>query len=151
MMEHLFEMRPDTHGYRLHWLEIFNWGTFDSSDGILRVRNGPETIGDNCSTWCRLRRRECKTRTKTTQADVGSGCNAIQLFPVTAPRTRPVSALLLFGVMSADKAPAVPPRQSSAACSVSRANRRRSLSRISTMPVDRRALLSLPNPQRFFA
>ena len=26
-------MRPDRPGYRLHRLEIFNWGTFDSSDG----------------------------------------------------------------------------------------------------------------------
>lgn len=32
-MDHLFDMRPDRPGYRLHRMEIFNWGTFDSSDG----------------------------------------------------------------------------------------------------------------------
>jgi len=32
-MEHLFDMRPDYPGYRLHRLEIFNWGTFDSTEG----------------------------------------------------------------------------------------------------------------------
>jgi uncharacterized protein YPO0396 len=32
-MEHLFDMRPDRPGFRLHRLEAFNWGTFDSADG----------------------------------------------------------------------------------------------------------------------
>ena len=32
-MQHLFDMRPDRPGYRLQKLEVFNWGTFDSSDG----------------------------------------------------------------------------------------------------------------------
>ena len=32
-MEHLFDMRPDRPGYRLHRLEVTNWGTFDSTDG----------------------------------------------------------------------------------------------------------------------
>ncbi len=32
-MQHLFDMRPDRPGYRLHRLEVFNWGTFDSADG----------------------------------------------------------------------------------------------------------------------
>jgi len=32
-MDHLFDMRPDRPGYRLHRLELFNWGTFDSSAG----------------------------------------------------------------------------------------------------------------------
>ncbi len=32
-MDHLFDMRPDRPGYRLHRLELFNWGTFDSSTG----------------------------------------------------------------------------------------------------------------------
>jgi len=32
-MQLLFDMRPDRPGYRLQRLEIFNWGTFDSSDG----------------------------------------------------------------------------------------------------------------------
>lgn len=32
-MQHLFDMRPDRPGYRLQRLEVFNWGTFDSSDG----------------------------------------------------------------------------------------------------------------------
>lgn len=34
-MDHLFDMRPDRPGYRLHRLEVFNWGTFDSSDGAV--------------------------------------------------------------------------------------------------------------------
>lgn len=32
-MDHLFDMRPERPGYRLHRLELFNWGTFDSSTG----------------------------------------------------------------------------------------------------------------------
>ena len=32
-MEYLFDKRPDRPGYRLHRLELFNWGTFDSSAG----------------------------------------------------------------------------------------------------------------------
>ncbi len=32
-MEHLFDMRPERPGYRLHRLEVFNWGTFDSQKG----------------------------------------------------------------------------------------------------------------------
>lgn len=32
-MQHLFDMRPEYPGYRLQKLEVFNWGTFDSSDG----------------------------------------------------------------------------------------------------------------------
>lgn len=32
-MDHLFDARPERPGYRLHRLEVFNWGTFDSSDG----------------------------------------------------------------------------------------------------------------------
>jgi uncharacterized protein YPO0396 len=32
-MEHLFDMRPERPGFRLQRLEVFNWGTFDSSDG----------------------------------------------------------------------------------------------------------------------
>lgn len=32
-MEHLFDTRPERPGYRLHRLEVFNWGTFDSADG----------------------------------------------------------------------------------------------------------------------
>lgn len=32
-MEHLFDMRPERPGYRLHRLEVFNWGVFDSADG----------------------------------------------------------------------------------------------------------------------
>src|SRR5690606_36118603 len=32
-MQHLFDTRPDRPGYRLHRLEVFNWGTFDSADG----------------------------------------------------------------------------------------------------------------------
>ena len=32
-MDHLFDMRPERPGYRLHRLELFNWGTFDSSAG----------------------------------------------------------------------------------------------------------------------
>lgn len=32
-MEHLFDMRPDRPGYRLQRLEVFNWGTFDSTNG----------------------------------------------------------------------------------------------------------------------
>lgn len=32
-MEHLFDVRPDRPGYRLQRLEVFNWGTFDSTDG----------------------------------------------------------------------------------------------------------------------
>jgi len=32
-MQHLFDMRPDRPGYRLQRLEVFNWGTFDSSAG----------------------------------------------------------------------------------------------------------------------
>ena len=32
-MQHLFDLRPDYPGYRLQKLEVFNWGTFDSSDG----------------------------------------------------------------------------------------------------------------------
>jgi len=32
-MDHLFDRRPERPGYRLHRLELFNWGTFDSSAG----------------------------------------------------------------------------------------------------------------------
>lgn len=32
-MDSLFDMRPDRPGYRLQRLEVFNWGTFDSSAG----------------------------------------------------------------------------------------------------------------------
>ena len=32
-MEHLFDQKPDCPGFRLHRLELFNWGTFDSTDG----------------------------------------------------------------------------------------------------------------------
>ena len=32
-MDHLFDMRPERPGYRLHRLELFNWGTFDSTAG----------------------------------------------------------------------------------------------------------------------
>ena len=32
-MNELFEMRPERPGYRLQRLEIYNWGTFDSSNG----------------------------------------------------------------------------------------------------------------------
>jgi uncharacterized protein YPO0396 len=32
-MDHLFDLRPERPGYRLHRLEVFNWGTFDSTDG----------------------------------------------------------------------------------------------------------------------
>ncbi len=32
-MEHLFDMCPERPGYRLRRLEVFNWGTFDSTDG----------------------------------------------------------------------------------------------------------------------
>jgi uncharacterized protein YPO0396 len=33
IVEHLFDMRPERPGYRLHRLEVFNWGTFDSTSG----------------------------------------------------------------------------------------------------------------------
>ncbi len=32
-MEQLYDLRPQRPGYRLHRLEVFNWGTFDSTDG----------------------------------------------------------------------------------------------------------------------
>jgi uncharacterized protein YPO0396 len=32
-MEHLFDTRPERPGFRLQRLEVFNWGTFDSTDG----------------------------------------------------------------------------------------------------------------------
>ncbi len=32
-MHYLFEMRPERPGFRLQRLELFNWGTFDSTDG----------------------------------------------------------------------------------------------------------------------
>ncbi|MGI9456813.1 MAG: ATP-binding protein [Aeoliella sp.] len=32
-MQHLFDTRPERPGFRLHRLEVFNWGTFDSTDG----------------------------------------------------------------------------------------------------------------------
>ncbi|MDZ4820189.1 MAG: SbcC/MukB-like Walker B domain-containing protein [Planctomycetota bacterium] len=32
-MDHLFDIRPERPGYRLHRLELFNWGTFDSTSG----------------------------------------------------------------------------------------------------------------------
>ncbi|MGE0605932.1 MAG: ATP-binding protein [Pirellulales bacterium] len=31
--EHLFDLRPERPGYRLHRLEVYNWGTFDSTSG----------------------------------------------------------------------------------------------------------------------
>lgn len=34
-MSYLFDMRPERPGYRLHRLEMFNWGTFDSTDGTV--------------------------------------------------------------------------------------------------------------------
>lgn len=32
-IEEIFDVRPERPGYRLHRLEVFNWGTFDSSEG----------------------------------------------------------------------------------------------------------------------
>src|SRR5690606_20702807 len=32
-MDHLFDIQPERPGYRLHRLEGFNWGTFDSTQG----------------------------------------------------------------------------------------------------------------------
>lgn len=32
-MDHLIETQNLRPGYRLHRMEVFNWGTFDSSDG----------------------------------------------------------------------------------------------------------------------
>lgn len=34
-MSYLFDMRPERPGFRLHRLEMFNWGTFDSTDGTV--------------------------------------------------------------------------------------------------------------------
>lgn len=34
-MDHLFGMRPELPGFRLQRLEVFNWGTFDSTDGCI--------------------------------------------------------------------------------------------------------------------
>lgn len=37
-MNHLFRIDPgDGHGYRLHKLEVYNWGTFDSSQGNIHI------------------------------------------------------------------------------------------------------------------
>ena len=33
LKEHLFDLRPERPGYRLHRLEVYNWGTFDSTSG----------------------------------------------------------------------------------------------------------------------
>ncbi|WP_164101158.1 ATP-binding protein [Candidatus Laterigemmans baculatus] len=33
MIDSLFELRPERPGYRLQRLELYNWGTFDSTDG----------------------------------------------------------------------------------------------------------------------
>lgn len=33
LAEHLFDLRPERPGYRLQRLELFNWGTFDSTSG----------------------------------------------------------------------------------------------------------------------
>ena len=33
LADHLFDIRPERPGYRLHRLEVFNWGTFDSTSG----------------------------------------------------------------------------------------------------------------------
>lgn len=50
-MEHLFDFKSDRPGYRLHRLEVFNWGTFDSTDGrIHRFEAQGRTsllVGDN--------------------------------------------------------------------------------------------------------
>ena len=35
MMETLFDTSPARPGYRLHRLEVYNWGTFDSTDGTI--------------------------------------------------------------------------------------------------------------------
>ncbi len=32
-MDYLIDTRSKRPGYRLHRLELFNWGTFDSTDG----------------------------------------------------------------------------------------------------------------------
>lgn len=33
LKEHLFDLRPERPGFRLHKLELYNWGTFDSTSG----------------------------------------------------------------------------------------------------------------------
>src|SRR5579872_3766347 len=33
--DHLFDVPPERPGYRLHRLELFNWGTFDSTSGTI--------------------------------------------------------------------------------------------------------------------
>jgi uncharacterized protein YPO0396 len=52
-VEHLFDMRPERPGFRLQRLEVFNWGTFDSSGGqIYRFEPAGRTallVGDNGS------------------------------------------------------------------------------------------------------
>ena len=36
-MDTLFDLRPERPGYRLQRLELYNWGTFDSSDDQVHV------------------------------------------------------------------------------------------------------------------